>query len=140
MARKSYFVATTTQPGTDLDDYRALLKKALWKPTQLQVFTIDRDGSNLKQVTHEAGANWAPFFTPDGKKIIFASNMKDPRGPNFDLYLVNLDGSGLEQVTFSPEFDGFPMFSPDGKKIVWASNRHDAKAGETNLFIADWIW
>jgi Tol biopolymer transport system component len=127
-------------PGPDLDIYQMLLKKALWKPTQLQVFTMDRDGSHLQQITHEAGANWAPFFSPDGKKIIFASNMKDPKGPNFDLYLINVDGTGLEQVTFSGDFDGFPMFSPDGKKIILASGRHAKIEHEMNLFIADWVW
>ena len=127
--------------GKELDDYFALLKKAIWRPTSLDVFIMNRDGSDLKQVTHGvAGANWAPFFTPDGKKIIFASNQKDPRGPNFDIYLVNLDGTGPEQVTFSPSFDGFPMFSPDGKKFVWASNRHSIVETDTNLYIADWVW
>jgi Tol biopolymer transport system component len=66
--------------------------------------------------------------------------MKNPTGPNFDLYLINIDGTGLEQVTFSPDFDGFPMFSPDGTKLIFASNRHDAKPHETNLFMADWVW
>ena len=75
---------------------------------------------------------------PDGKQIIFASNMKDPRGGNFDLYLINVDGTGLEQITFSDKFDGFPMFSPDGKKLIFASNRHSEKTTDTNLFIADW--
>jgi Tol biopolymer transport system component len=93
-------------------------------------------------VTRLGGANFAPFFTPDGRHIIFSSNYRNPRGPgarNFDLYLVNDDGTGLEPVTTNPEFDGFPMFSPDGKQLVWASNRHDAKPGETNVFIADWV-
>ncbi len=137
---KIVFRGSHPNPGPALDDYRTLLKKALWKPTQLQVFTMDRDGKNLKQVTNEVGANWAPFFSPDGKKIIFASNMKDPRGGNFDLYLINADGTGLEQVTFSDKFDGFPMFSPDGKKIVFASNRHSIVDTDTNLYIADWVW
>jgi Tol biopolymer transport system component len=100
---------------------------------------MNRDGSNLQQVTKGlGGANWAPFFTPDGTKIIFASNMKDPRGGNFDIYLINLDGSGLEQITFSDAFDGFPMFSPDGSKLVFASNRRDKSGTETNVMIADW--
>ena len=129
------------EPGPDLDKYFALLKKALWKPTGLDVYVMNRDGSNLTQVTKNVGgANWAPFFSPDGKKIIFASNMKDPRGGNFDLYLINVDGTGLEQVTFSDTFDGFPMFSPDGTKLVFASNRHSTKPTDTNLFIADWKW
>ena len=129
-------------PGQELDDYYSLLKKALWRPTSLEVFVMDRDGSNLKQVTKFGSANWAPFFTPDGKRIIFASNMKDPRQRNFDLFLVNLDGTGLEQVTFSDTFDGFPMFSPDGKKIVFASNRHSVVETDTNIFICgleEWL-
>jgi Tol biopolymer transport system component len=53
--------------------------------------------------------------------------------------LVNLDGSGLTKVTTHADFEGFPMFSPDGKKLVFASNRHGSKAGETNIFITDWV-
>jgi Tol biopolymer transport system component len=128
------------EPGPELDDYRALLKKGIWRPTGLNVFVMNRDGSNLRQVTKHPGANWAPYFAPDGKRIIFASNMKDPKGPNFDLYLINLDGTGLEQVTTDPTFDGFPMFSPDGKKLVFASNRGSKNPNETNVFIADWVW
>jgi Tol biopolymer transport system component len=97
------------------------------------------DGSDPRQVTHLGGANFAPFFAPDGKRIIFASNYENPRGRDFDLFMVNLDGSGLEKITTAPDFDAFPMFSPDGKQLVWASNRHEAKPGETNLFIADWV-
>jgi Tol biopolymer transport system component len=100
---------------------------------------MDADGSNVRQVTNLGAASFAPFFHPDGKRIIFASNSGDPRGRNFDLFLVNDDGTGLERVTASPVFDGFPMFSPDGKKLVFASNRNSERPGETNLFIADWV-
>jgi len=99
---------------------------------------MNADGSNQHQITHLGGANFGPSWTPDGKKIIFASNYLSPRSGNFDLFLVNTDGSGLEQLTFDETFDGFPEFSPDGKKLVWASNRHADKPTETNLFIADW--
>jgi len=135
---KIVFRGRHPQPGAELDDFLTLLKEAIWRPTALEVYVMDRDGSNLKQVTNAGGANFAPFFTPDGRKIIFSSNMKNPRGRDFDLFLVNVDGTGLEQITFSPAFDGFPMFSPDGKKIVFASNRNAAKEGDTNVFIADW--
>jgi Tol biopolymer transport system component len=129
------------EKGPELDGYFSLLTKGLWRPTSLDVFVMNRDGSNLRQITQGlGGANWAPFFAPDGKRIIFASNMEDPRGPNFDLYLINVDGTGLEQVTFSDQFDGFPMFSPDGTKLIFGSNRNAAKEGDTNLFIADWKW
>jgi Tol biopolymer transport system component len=138
---KIVFRGRHTPPGKELDDYMALLKKGLWRPTSLDVFVMNRDGSGLTQVTRDmGGANWAPFFAPDGTKIIFATNFKNPRGPNFDLYLINVDGTGLEQVTFSETFDGFPMFSPDGTKLVFASNRNSIKETDTNLFIADWVW
>jgi Tol biopolymer transport system component len=126
-------------PGQELDDYFTLLKKAVWRPVLLDIYVIDRDGKNLKQITHGGGANWAPYWTPDGKQIIYASNAKDPKGRNFDLYVINLDGTGLEQITLNDTFDGFPMFSPDGTKLVFVSNRHDAIDGESNIFIADWV-
>src|SRR4029078_11000705 len=100
---------------------------------------MGRDRSNLRQVTHLGGANFAPAWTPDGKRIIFASNSPDPPGRDFDIYLVNLDGTGLEQVTFNDSFDGFPMFSPDGKKLAIGSTRRRQVEGETNVFIADWV-
>jgi TolB protein len=132
------FRGRALQAGPELDDYRALLKKAIWRPTSLEIFVMNDDGSNLRQVTSLKAASFAPFFSPDGKKIIFASNVGDPQKRNFDLYLINVDGTGLERVTYNDTFDGFPMFSPDGKKLVFASNRNDAKEGETNVFIADW--
>jgi Tol biopolymer transport system component len=126
-------------PGADMDKYQVLLKKALWSPGALEIFVMDRDGKNVRQVTHFGHANWAPYWASNGKQIIFASNMKDPKQRDFDLFLVNLDGTGLEQLTFNDTFDGFPMFSPDGTKLVFASNRHNAKDGDTNIFIADWV-
>jgi TolB protein len=133
------FRGRSLQPGAELDEYRALLKEGLWRPTSLELFVMDRDGSNLRQVTKIGGANFAPSWHPDGKRLIFASNIHDPKQRNFDLYLVNLDGTGLEQITFNETFDGFPMFSPDGRKLVFASNRNAKSEGETNVFIADWV-
>jgi len=126
-------------PGTELTDYLALLKDHLWRPTKLELYVMDRDGRNNTKVTSLSAASFAPSWHPDGKRLIFASNVKDPQQRNFDIFLVNLDGSGLEQVTFNGTFDGFPMFSPDGKRLVFASNRHAKSEGETNVFIADWV-
>jgi Tol biopolymer transport system component len=126
-------------PGAELESYFTLLKQAIWRPTSLELFVMDRDGGNVRQVTNLGGANFAPFFTPDGRRIIFSSNHLNPRGRNFDLFLVNVDGTGLEQITFTDVFDGFPMFSPDGTELVFASNRNAAVEGETNVFVADWI-
>ncbi len=126
------------ETGQAMEDYRALLKQALWRPTELEIFVMDRDGRNVRQVTKLKGANFAPSWHPDGKRLIFASNIDDPKGRNFDLYLINIDGTGLERVTFNETFDGFPMFSPDGKHLVFASNRNAKSEGETNVFIAEW--
>lgn len=137
--RQIIFRGRALAPGPELDDYRALLKEGLWRPNRLELFVMNSDGSGLRQVTAQGGANFAPSWHPDGKRIIFASNSHDPKGRNFDLYLINLDGSGLERVTFNGTFDGFPMFSPDGRKLVFASNRSTGAVGDTNVFIADWI-
>jgi Tol biopolymer transport system component len=136
--RRIVFRGRALSPGPELDDYRALLADGLWRPTELEIFVMDRDGGNLRQVTRLGGANFAPYWHPDGRRIIFASNIHDPKGRNFDLYLVNVDGTGLERVTHNETFDGFPMFSPDGRRLVFASNRNAKTEGETNIFIADW--
>ncbi|MEK6333886.1 MAG: hypothetical protein AABM67_02995 [Acidobacteriota bacterium] len=120
-------------------DYTALLKQNLIRPTVLDIWVMNADGSNKRQVTHLNKASFAPYFFPDGKRIIFSSNFADPKGRDFDLYTIKTDGTGMERITFNDTFDGFPMFSPDGKKLVFASNRNVKVRGETNIFIADWV-
>lgn len=122
-----------------LTTYRDLLAQRLVRPNRMELWVMNADGSDQRQITTLGGANFGPSWLPDGKRLIFSSNYLRPRSGNFDLYLINLDGTGLEQVTTEESFDGFPMFSPDGRSLVWASNRHDAKPGDTNLFIADWV-
>ena len=127
------------QSEKDKADYLSLLKENLVRPSTLEIWIMNADGSNKRQVTRNGKANFAPYFFPNGKRIIFSSNMHDPKGRDFDLYSINSDGSGLERITFNDTFDGFPMFSPDGKKLVFASNRNAKARGETNVFIADWV-
>jgi hypothetical protein len=124
---------------TERKDYKALLADNLVRPSKLEIWVMDADGSNKKQITTLGAASFAPFMHPDGKRIIFSSNYGDPKGREFDLYIINIDGTNLQRVTTAPEFDGFPMFTKDGKRIVWASNRNGKVQGETNLFIADWV-
>ncbi|CAN5536072.1 hypothetical protein BH10BAC5_BH10BAC5_05520 [soil metagenome] len=121
------------------ENYMQILSEGLIRPTKLDIFIMDADGSNKTQITNNEAANFAPYFTPDGNRILFCSNIEDPLGRNFDIYMINIDGSGLEKITSCPEFDGFPMFSPDGTKLVFCSNRHDKIKGETNIFICDWV-
>lgn len=123
----------------EIADYRRLLKENLIRPTKLEIWVMRSDGTDKRQVTDNGAANFAPYFFPDGKRIIFASNMSDPRGRNFDLYAINTDGSGLERITYNKTFDGFPMFDSKGRRLVFASNRNAKVEGETNVFIADWV-
>jgi Tol biopolymer transport system component len=118
--------------------YRALLAERLVRPNRMELWVMNADGSDQRQITQLGGANFGPSWTPDGTHLIFSSNYKQPRSGNFDLYLIALDGTRLEQLTTHTAFDGFPMFSPDGRSLVWASNRHGATPTETNLYVADW--
>lgn len=120
------------------EDYKELLKQHLIRPTRLEIWIMDADGSHKRQVTHLACASFAPFLAPDDKHIIFSSNYGDPKGREFDLFMINVDGTGLERITHSKDFDGFPMFTRDGKHLVWASDRFQTQPYETNLFVADW--
>jgi len=119
--------------------YQELLAQHLYRPGTLEIWVMDADGSHKRPVTKLGAASFAPYFHPDDRRIIFSSNHPEPRGRNFDLWMIRDDGTGLERITTEPTFDGFPMFSPDGKQIVFASNRGGNVAGETNLFVADWV-
>jgi Tol biopolymer transport system component len=128
------------QPKNDEEkaDYQSLLKRGLVRPGKMEIWVMDADGSNKRQITSNGAANFCPFFHPSGERIIFTSNLGDPRGRNFDVYMIGLDGKNQEQITFESTFDGFPMFSPDGRRIAFCSNRNSERAGETNVFVADW--
>jgi len=127
--------------GDELADYRRLLAQGLIRPSQLDIFVMDADGSNKRQLTDNGRANFGPYFFPDGQRIIFSSNMdaESPQVPDFDLYAINVDGTGLERLTYAGDFDGFPMFNSDGTQVIFASNRGNELPRETNLFIADWV-
>lgn len=137
--KKLVWRASRPRPGAETEEYNGLLKQHLVKPTQLEIWTANADGSHAHQVTRMNSASFAPFFTPDGGKIIFASNPRDPHGRGFDLYMINTDGSGLERITYSNTFESFPMFSPDGKYLSFSSNRNNKEPHETNVFLADWV-
>jgi TolB protein len=138
-SKRIVFRASRPTSDSAKQEYLELLQQGLVAPTEMEIFTCAVDGSNLQQVTFLGKANWAPFFTPNGKQIIFASNHASQRGYNFQLYTIGIDGKGLEQITTESNFNAFPMFSPDGKKLVWSSNRNNGGTRDTNVFIADWV-
>lgn len=134
---RSYHPKTTEE----IKRYKDRLANNLIEPNNFEIWIMDANGANKRKVTDLGAASFAPYFHPNGKKIIFSTNYyaTDRRKRNFELALINTDGTGLERVTNFASFDGFPMFSPDGKKLVFASNRNAAKRGDTNIFIADWV-
>ena len=137
--KKIVFRASRFKTDEQKKEYVDYLKQGLVAPTAMEIFTCNVDGTELKQITSLGKANWAPFYLPSGKKIIFSSNHKGTRGFEFNLYSINEDGSGLEQITYDKVFDSFPMFSPDGKRIIFSSNRNNGGTRDTNLFVADWV-
>jgi TolB protein len=133
-------------PETDAEkaQWRDCMDRNYILAVPLDLWVMNADGSNKKMILKNGATNFAPSWHPDGKRIIFSSNMDDWRedikqyGHNFELYLINIDGTGLERITFNKVFDSFPMFSPDGKKLVFSSNRNPLKPRQTDIFIADW--
>jgi Tol biopolymer transport system component len=120
-------------------DYRSLLADGLIRPTVLEIWVANADGSDAHQITSYGAASFAPFFHPSGDRIVFSSNMDDPSGRDFDLYMIGVDGEGLERITWGTGFDGFPMFSPDGRYLAFGSNRNESHPGNTNVFVAEWV-
>lgn len=131
--------ASRPSSAEEQGEYTALLKEGLVMPTSMELWVANADGSDARRITQLGKANWAPYWHPDGKRIIFASNHRSERGFPFTLFLINADGSGLEQVSHGDTFDAFPVFSPDGRYLVFSSNRNNGGTRDTNLFLAEWV-
>ena len=139
-------------PSRDLVDaeaFKELLDRELVKPSQLEIWIMKADGSGKRMLTNNGAANFGPFWHPDGKHIIFSSNMHAPRSGNFELYLIDVETLETERVTWferkrpgarrSDDFDGFPMFTRDGKTLVFCSNRFNEEPNDTNIFVCEWV-
>jgi TolB protein len=138
--KKLVFRASRPQTAEEQKDYKDLLAQGLVAPTNMEIYTCNIDGSNLHQVTKLGKANWAPYYHPDGKRIVFSSNHASTgRGFNFQVYIINEDGTGLKPITSESAFNAFPMFSPDGKYLVFSSNRNNGGTRDTNVFLAEWV-
>jgi len=118
-----------------------LLTERLLQPLKchFEIFVSNPDGSEERALTSNGKANWAPSFHPDGRTIVFASNVDAAAPGRFSLYAIGTDGSGLRRLTSHEGFDSFPHFSPDGTKLVFISNRNaQDPRRDLNLFLADW--
>ncbi|RCN28691.1 WD40-like protein [Ancylostoma caninum] len=143
-SKKIVFRASRPTTDEEKNKYRALLKYNLVAPTEMELYVVNVDGSGLRPVFPQklGRANWAPFYHPDNKRIVFSSNFNATGSDynSFDLYIVNEDGTGLEKITMDEgRFDSFPMFSHKGDKFVWGSSRNAKNPHDINIFIADWV-
>ena len=94
---------------------------------EFEIFTMNPDGTGLKQLTKNKASDVAPSYSSDGKKIVFGS----VRTGNFEIFTMNSDGTGQTNLTNDPATDVRPSFSPDGKKILFDSTR----AGVGDVFV-----
>jgi Tol biopolymer transport system component len=126
------------ETAAEREEYLDLLRRSLVRPRKLEIFVIKADGTDVRQVTRNGAANFAPFLHPNGQQVIFSSNLHDPGGRSFALYLINVDGSGLERITWTEPFASFPMFTRDGSRLVFSSSRQAGAPRDINVFVADW--
>jgi len=142
-SRRIVYRANHPQIKEKIQAYQDLLAKNIVEPSNLEIFVMNADGSDQRQVTANGASNFAPYFHPDDQRIIFSSSLSytpEEKGrPAFHLYLIRDDGTKLEPITFKGHFNSFPMFSPDGTKLVWVSDRKATSPREFNMFLADWV-
>lgn len=101
----------------------------------LQIYVINADGTNERQLTFNNAVNWAPYWHPNGKVIAFTTSLHGHQ--HYEVYLLNIENGRVHRLTHSPTFDGLPVFSGDGKKMAWTSKRGIDNTSQ--LFIADFI-
>jgi serine/threonine protein kinase len=85
-----------------------------------QIYTMDADGSNRKQVIFNDQTNFEPVTSPDGRYIVYASY--EGRHPH--IWRADIDGNHAKQLTFGADED-LPRFTPDGKWIVYHNIDHN---------------
>ena len=104
------------------------------------IYSIEPDGTGLRRLTADTGFDDDAAWSPNGRRIAFASNRAHPAtacegiSPNcdYDIYVMNDDGANVKRLTATPGNDREPYWSPDGRRIVFASTRDDVGA---NLYV-----
>ncbi len=87
------------------------------KKPELDIYVMDANGKNVRRLTHEPGYDGGPFFSPDGKWIIYRHISDDYEKGT--VYLLSLDGKTRKPLTHDDDFNWAPSLHPDGKRFVW---------------------
>lgn len=103
------------------------------EPHMLQIYMMDRDGSNLIQLTNNHAVNWAPFWHPSGKAIAYTTSIHGHH--NYEIYFLNIANGTHTRITSHIGFNGLPTFNKEGTKLLWTSKRGKDKTSQ--IFIAD---
>lgn len=86
-----------------------------------ELYIMNADGSNVKRLTNTPGYDGGPFFSPDGKRIIW--RRFTPDGMQADIYTMNVDGSDVKQITDFKAMSWAPYIYPSGQYVIFASNK-----------------
>ena len=86
-----------------------------------EIYIMNANGSGQRRLTHSAGYDGGPFFSPDGQRIIW--RRFDERGTTADIYTMALDGADVRRLTDFGSMSWAPYYHPTGKYVIFTSNK-----------------
>lgn len=126
----------TNKPGYDAEGAYSrdgrMIAFASNRDGHMNIYTMRADGSNVRQITYAKNSyNGGPFFSPDGKRIIFRADRQ--KRDYLQLYVVNADGTNEVQLTDNEHVNWAPYWHPNGKCILYTTSQHGHRNYEVYL-------